>query len=41
MPELTILTPCFNRKPRMKKLLESLEQQTIFDFQLFLFDVGS
>ena len=41
MPELTILTPCFNRKPRMKKLLESLEQQTIFDFQWLIIDDGS
>lgn len=41
MPELTILTPSFNRKPRMKKLLESLEQQTIFDFQWLIIDDGS
>lgn len=41
MLKLTIITPCFNRKARMKTLLESLEQQTIFNFQWLVIDDGS
>lgn len=41
MSELTILTPCYNRLTRVKKLLKSLENQTSFDFQWLVIDDGS
>lgn len=41
MPELTILTPCFNRLTQIKKLIKSLSHQTILDFQWLVIDDGS
>lgn len=41
MPELTILTPCFNRLIHIKKLMESLNHQTNFNFQWLIIDDGS
>lgn len=41
MPELTILTPCFNRLEQIKKLIKSLNNQTVFNFQWLIIDDGS
>lgn len=41
MPELTILTPCFNRIAQIKRLLKSLNNQTVFNFQWLVIDDGS
>ena len=41
MPELTILTPCFNRLTQINRLFNSLSSQTSSDFQWLVVDDGS